>query len=217
MDGSYQNPYIRANSPLSPNLPAADTSVYRANINRTKTRKWVEAKAPNYDGDDWGGDDFGDDFGDEPAPMPVAPLRVGGPYQPPPALPSSVSASASAPASASSPALPSSQQPTEPLPRRQIPVEQQKMDSVFASGTESQSTDNRVEPPVSVASHNGARDPTAQLNEPQADPYDPVNEARESPHQTEHQVAGRLLQALVQILVRLLKSPMFRQTAPPTE
>ncbi|KAM0323186.1 hypothetical protein ACHAQA_009036 [Verticillium albo-atrum] len=75
MDGSYQNPYHRANSPLSPETPTS--APYRANVNRTKTRKWVEAKTQNYDGDDWGGDDFGD----EPEPVPVPPLRPTGSRQ----------------------------------------------------------------------------------------------------------------------------------------
>ncbi|PNH27231.1 hypothetical protein BJF96_g9467 [Verticillium dahliae] len=69
MDGSYQNPYHRANSPMSPETPTS--APYRANVNRTKTRKWVEAKTQNYDGDDWGADDFDE----QPEPVPVPPLR----------------------------------------------------------------------------------------------------------------------------------------------
>ncbi|KAG7130422.1 hypothetical protein HYQ45_010709 [Verticillium longisporum] len=75
MDGSYQNPYHRANSPMSPETPTS--APYRANVNRTKTRKWVEAKTQNYDGDDWGGDDFDE----EPEPVPVPPLRPTGSRQ----------------------------------------------------------------------------------------------------------------------------------------
>lgn len=40
----------------------ASSSQYKANVNRTKTRKWVEAKTQNYDGDDWGAED---DFEEE--------------------------------------------------------------------------------------------------------------------------------------------------------
>ena len=42
------------------------TSAYKANVNRQKTRKWVEAKQQNYDGDDWG-----NEFDDEEAPPPL--------------------------------------------------------------------------------------------------------------------------------------------------
>ncbi|KAG6120382.1 hypothetical protein E4U14_003647 [Claviceps sp. LM454 group G7] len=46
---------------------------YQVNINRTKTKKWVEAKVQNYDGDDWGADEYDDDDDDEPelAPEPA--------------------------------------------------------------------------------------------------------------------------------------------------
>jgi hypothetical protein len=59
----------------SPDTP--QSASYRANVNRTKTRKWVEAKTQNYDGDDWGADDD-----DEPAPVPAVPsLRPSGSRQ----------------------------------------------------------------------------------------------------------------------------------------
>ncbi|TKW56643.1 hypothetical protein CTA1_3267 [Colletotrichum tanaceti] len=75
MDGSSYNYGFRAsqhtNSSLSPETP---TSAYKTNVKRTKTKKWVEAKTQNYDGDDWG-NDF-DDNDDEPnEPVPVLPLR----------------------------------------------------------------------------------------------------------------------------------------------
>lgn len=60
--------------------PAA--SSYKANVNRTKTRKWVEAKVQSYDGDDWGNDyddyDDGNDQYDEPEPPPAATTRATG-------------------------------------------------------------------------------------------------------------------------------------------
>ncbi|KAI5249309.1 hypothetical protein E4T43_00924 [Aureobasidium subglaciale] len=52
--------------------PAA--SAFKTNVNRSKTRKWAEAKNYTYDGDDWGGydpyDEYGsyDDKGDAPLP-----------------------------------------------------------------------------------------------------------------------------------------------------
>ncbi|KAF9869517.1 hypothetical protein CkaCkLH20_13002 [Colletotrichum karsti] len=55
-------------SPMSPETP---TSAYKIDVKRTKTKKWVEAKTQNYDGDDWG-----NDFDDEPdEPVPVPPLK----------------------------------------------------------------------------------------------------------------------------------------------
>ncbi|KAI0476333.1 hypothetical protein GGR56DRAFT_465420 [Xylariaceae sp. FL0804] len=42
---------------------------YKTNVNRTKTKKWVEAKIQSYDGDDWG-NEYDDDEEDEPEPQP---------------------------------------------------------------------------------------------------------------------------------------------------
>ena len=46
---------------------------YTANVNRAKTKKWVEAKSYSYDGDDWGDVDDYDEYGgyDEPEPEPA--------------------------------------------------------------------------------------------------------------------------------------------------
>ncbi|KAI0101128.1 hypothetical protein F4814DRAFT_432350 [Daldinia grandis] len=75
-EGSYNN-VVRSNSPFSPMTPSTP-STYKANVNRTKTRKWVEAKVQNYDGDDWG-NEYEDEYGEpepEPEPAPrVAALR----------------------------------------------------------------------------------------------------------------------------------------------
>uniref|UniRef100_A0A8H7NLH9 Uncharacterized protein n=1 Tax=Bionectria ochroleuca TaxID=29856 RepID=A0A8H7NLH9_BIOOC len=49
-------------------------SAYKVNVNRTKTRKWVEAKTVNYDGDDWGAsDDDEPESPDDEPPMPRGP------------------------------------------------------------------------------------------------------------------------------------------------
>ena len=45
-------------------------------MNRTKTRKWVEAKVQNYDGDDWG-NEYDDDPEPEEPPMPPPPRATG--------------------------------------------------------------------------------------------------------------------------------------------
>ncbi|KAL8929726.1 MAG: hypothetical protein Q9172_000283 [Xanthocarpia lactea] len=54
-----------------PNLGGPPTS-FKTNVNRAKTKRWVEAKSYSYDGDDWGDMDEYDEYGgyDEPAPPP---------------------------------------------------------------------------------------------------------------------------------------------------
>ncbi|VUC22196.1 unnamed protein product [Clonostachys rosea] len=46
------------------------SSAYKVNVNRTKTRKWVEAKTVNYDGDDWGASDDDEPESPDEPPMP---------------------------------------------------------------------------------------------------------------------------------------------------
>ncbi|KAF5657524.1 hypothetical protein FHETE_10384 [Fusarium heterosporum] len=72
MDGTYNNPFAQgqSQSPLSPQTPGG----YQVNVNRSKTRKWVQAPVQNYDGDDWGADEFEDD---EPPPPPVPRVTTG--------------------------------------------------------------------------------------------------------------------------------------------
>lgn len=45
------------------NNTSAQPVSYKTNVNRTKTKKWTEAKNLNYDGDDWGGYDPYDEYG----------------------------------------------------------------------------------------------------------------------------------------------------------
>ncbi|RDA94988.1 hypothetical protein CP533_0140 [Ophiocordyceps camponoti-saundersi (nom. inval.)] len=52
---------------------AAAVSPYQLNVNRTKTRKWVEAKTQSYDGDDWGAADFEPQGGLQHEPVPSLP------------------------------------------------------------------------------------------------------------------------------------------------
>ena len=55
-------------------LPAAGQPVsFKTNVNRMKTKKWVEAKKNAYDGDDWGEYDEYDEYGAEQAPSQPAP------------------------------------------------------------------------------------------------------------------------------------------------
>ena len=52
--------------------PSGHPTTFNTNVNRAKTKKWVEAKSYSYDGDDWGDIDEYDEYGgyDEPEPAP---------------------------------------------------------------------------------------------------------------------------------------------------
>ncbi|KAL2831095.1 hypothetical protein BDW59DRAFT_140379 [Aspergillus cavernicola] len=63
MSGPYQKPSLNSSNPDSPLSPPPrdNTPVsFRPNVNRAKTRRWVEAKKYSYDGDDWGEDEYGE-------------------------------------------------------------------------------------------------------------------------------------------------------------
>lgn len=51
---------------------------FKTNVNRAKTKRWVEAKSYSYDGDDWGDADEYDEYGgyDEPTPPPPKPTGL---------------------------------------------------------------------------------------------------------------------------------------------
>ncbi|KAK9772193.1 hypothetical protein SCAR479_11202 [Seiridium cardinale] len=69
MDESTYNNVYRNASPMTPSTPS---NAFQTNVNRSKTRKWVEAKKQNYDGDDWGNDyDDEEPEEDEPPPKPT--------------------------------------------------------------------------------------------------------------------------------------------------
>ncbi|KAL8805061.1 MAG: hypothetical protein Q9223_004881 [Gallowayella weberi] len=52
--------------------PSGQPTSFKTNVNRAKTKRWVEAKSYSYDGDDWGEMDEYDEYGgyDEPPPPP---------------------------------------------------------------------------------------------------------------------------------------------------
>lgn len=52
--------------------PSGQPTSFKTNVNRAKTKRWVEAKSYSYDGDDWGEVDDYDEYGgyDEPPPPP---------------------------------------------------------------------------------------------------------------------------------------------------
>ena len=54
---------------MSPNSGGGTPISFKPNVNRAKTKRWVEARSYSYDGNDWGDDD--DDEYDEEPPPPV--------------------------------------------------------------------------------------------------------------------------------------------------
>lgn len=59
---------------MSQQAPAGGhPATFNTNVNRAKTKKWMEAKSYSYDGDDWGDVDDYDEYGgyDEPEPEPA--------------------------------------------------------------------------------------------------------------------------------------------------
>ncbi|CAO2657452.1 Nn.00g035780.m01.CDS01 [Neocucurbitaria sp. VM-36] len=66
-----KSPLDRSASPFSAGQPVS----FKTNVNRMKTKKWVQAKKNAYDGDDWGDYDEYDEYGvnNEPQPEPEAP------------------------------------------------------------------------------------------------------------------------------------------------
>ena len=59
-------------------LPAAQAPSFKTNVNRNKTRKWVEAPSYSYEGDDWGGYDEHDEYGvDQQPPLPAGSQQPG--------------------------------------------------------------------------------------------------------------------------------------------
>lgn len=50
--------------------PPPQPTSYKTNVNRAKTKRWVEAKSYSYDGDDWGDADEYDEYGADEEPPP---------------------------------------------------------------------------------------------------------------------------------------------------
>ncbi|GAD92391.1 predicted protein [Paecilomyces variotii No. 5] len=69
---SLQEPIIaRSASPLSPSPTAGQPISFKTNVNRAKSKRWVEAKSYSYDGNDWGSDDEYEEEEEEPPVPPV--------------------------------------------------------------------------------------------------------------------------------------------------
>lgn len=115
MDGTYGNVFPANNNPLNPGAPNSNNK-YQINVNRSKTKKWANFKPQNYDGDDWGSEEYDDVDEEPPARQPVKQYK---PYTPalslqtqqPPAAPSGRIAQMVA--ASSSPATPNALERTE--------------------------------------------------------------------------------------------------------
>ncbi|KAI9880234.1 MAG: hypothetical protein M1830_004578 [Pleopsidium flavum] len=92
MSRPYQNPFDSSQGPTlqsrnisqatSPTAAGVQPTSFKTNVNRAKTKRWVEAKSYSYDGDDWGDADDYDEYGgyDEP-PQPAKPTGLRQPGQ----------------------------------------------------------------------------------------------------------------------------------------
>ena len=75
----------QASCTMNPSNYRAPPPSFKTNVNRAKTKRWVEAKSYSYDGDDWGeADEYDeyDDYGPEPAQHPGM-RQAGHPGTPP--------------------------------------------------------------------------------------------------------------------------------------
>ncbi|KAL4991425.1 hypothetical protein BDW68DRAFT_141750 [Aspergillus falconensis] len=69
MSGPFQRPPLNTShsTPISPYARGNTPVSFKPNVNRAKTKRWVEAKKYSYDGDDWGEDEYGEyEYDDQP-------------------------------------------------------------------------------------------------------------------------------------------------------
>lgn len=59
-----------------PNPQNGAPTSFKTNVNRAKTKRWVEAKSYSYDGDDWGDADDFDEYNDPPTSVPPKPTGL---------------------------------------------------------------------------------------------------------------------------------------------
>ncbi|KAJ5726332.1 uncharacterized protein N7483_007689 [Penicillium malachiteum] len=67
----YNSAPPNANSPLSPASGGNTPISFQPNVNRSKTKRWVEAKQYSYDGGDWGDEDEEEEEDEPPVPAAV--------------------------------------------------------------------------------------------------------------------------------------------------
>ncbi|KAJ5111008.1 hypothetical protein N7532_001543 [Penicillium argentinense] len=65
-----------ANSPLSPASGGSNPISFRPNVNRAKTKRWVEAKQYSYDGGDWGSEEEEEEEEEQPPAVPRPPYAT---------------------------------------------------------------------------------------------------------------------------------------------
>lgn len=71
------SPSSNVRSPLSPGSGGSGTPIsFQTNVNRSKTKRWVEAKQYSYDGGDWGDDDEEEEEEEEAPPVPRPPYAT---------------------------------------------------------------------------------------------------------------------------------------------
>ncbi|KAJ5210878.1 hypothetical protein N7472_001017 [Penicillium cf. griseofulvum] len=63
-------------SPLSPGSGSGTPISFQTNVNRSKTKRWVEAKQYSYDGGDWGSDDEEEEEEEAPPAVPRPPYAT---------------------------------------------------------------------------------------------------------------------------------------------
>ncbi|KAJ5520006.1 hypothetical protein N7463_000459 [Penicillium fimorum] len=63
-------------SPLSPGSGSGTPISFQTNVNRSKTKRWVEAKQYSYDGGDWGSDDDEEEEEEAPPAVPRPPYAT---------------------------------------------------------------------------------------------------------------------------------------------
>lgn len=187
MSGPFQRPPLHSSnsstsSPLSPG--GGDTPVsFRTNVNRAKTKRWVEAKKYTYDGDDWGEDEYGEyEYDDEP-PVPqlqqpganrsnpdISSISKGSSHPPLPSMDRSRSMEHTQTESAGNPASPSS--PETPIVRPAEIYKRMREEQKATSATEPPTSSVGAEPsettaPLSVqADADTSVIPPATANEP---------------------------------------------------
>ncbi|KAI9821479.1 MAG: hypothetical protein M1832_003326 [Thelocarpon impressellum] len=162
-------------SPASP--PGGAGPSFKTNVNRQKTKRWVEAKSFSYDGDDWGEVDDFDEYGarDPPAPPKPTGLRQRGQSIGSPRTPSPNSQSGDAPPGS---AMPPGHGPSNQHGPFADPARQRS--SSFDRGDESALTSSQA-PPFPSEYAPGSRNPPTRFPDIEAPrPPEAVNHQRDN-------------------------------------
>ncbi|ODA78263.1 hypothetical protein RJ55_05644 [Drechmeria coniospora] len=192
MDSPFNQGRGNGQSSTPPQKPVGGSN-YQVNVNRTKTKKWVEAKVQNYDGDDWGADEYDDD-----AAEPASPVTQRTPATQPTSTqqtstqqtstqqtltqPTSTQPTSTQPASTQSP---STQTPSRQSPVTQSPVMHSSGNPPGAAATSLPSAPNPLDVARAPYAATGVPSSPANQSQPIADPPSssspPVRERTVSP------------------------------------